>query len=151
MELTVQGVLKSFLESTQKIPEEDIAEYNKVVKLMSLGDYKSALDIMEKLSKKYVFNTVFLKTLAACHQELENYYLAVITYQVAYSLSPEDNLDCLYYAGICLYKADELEKSRVMFESFLASDFSNEDFKKRAQLYVNKINKLAATTPTQPD
>lgn len=142
MDKGLKDLCEKLISSIGNPTEEEIATYDKVVKLMKVGNYQDAMPMVEELCKKYPFNTIFLKTAAACHQELKDYHNAILLYNVSHLLFPADNLDCLFYCGVCHYKSSQFPEAKAMFEEFVASNFSDETVKKRAQLYLDKLNNI---------
>jgi tetratricopeptide (TPR) repeat protein len=139
MKNTITEVLNKYVDSITKLSEDDTKLYKNVVKFMNVGDYNSALKIIEDLCKRFPFNTIFLKTMASCFQKQERYEAAIMSYRTAYLLIPDANQDCLYFIGICHYKKGDFAEATTYFSDFLSKDKGNEAHKKRAALYLKKM------------
>lgn len=139
MQNNVTSIFQKYLDSISKISDDDIKLYKNAVKFMNLGDYNSALKSVGDLCKRFPFNTIFLKTMAACFQKQEKYQAAIMVYKTAQTMIPDSNIDCFYFCGVCYYKIGEFEAARNSFLDFLSKDGSDDIQKKRAKLYLSKI------------
>ena len=139
MENQAADILKTYIESVSKIDANDEKLYKNAVKLMNIGDYDSALKLIDNLCKRFPFNTIFLKTMASCFQKQEKYQAAIMVYKTAHILIPKANVDCLYFCGICYFKLGEFKLAQSCFLDFLSGGGVNDIHKKRAALYLNKM------------
>lgn len=135
----VVEVFKKHIDSIRRVDANDEKLYKNAVKFMSVGDYDSALKLVDNLCKRFPFNTIFLKTMASCFQKQEKYQAAIMVYKTAHILIPNANLDCIYFCGVCYFKIGALKEAKSCFLDFLNKNSGNEMHKKRATLYLNKM------------
>jgi tetratricopeptide (TPR) repeat protein len=101
--------------------------YNLAVKKCEIGDFQNALPIFQ-----------YLKAIASCFQNLEQYMEAYMYYQSAFVVDFNNNQDCLFYMGFCAIKMQKPDQARDLLNQFIKAN-SGHEFEKKAKLLLHGL------------
>ncbi len=117
--------------------------YNVATKRFLIGDYKTAYACYYVLSTHNPLDSLYIKSLAGCAQKQKEYEQAFYYYRFAYELN-NNEIECIFYAAICLFYLRDYEFSLIHFQDFLQVE-TNQESKliKRTNEYIAIINKIS--------
>jgi len=124
--------------------EEQKFLYNLAVKNFKTGSYRRALPVFQFLVMEDNRNFIYLKSLAACYHALNDYWLALITYEQCLDFNSVDSLECNYYIGMCYFELASYASAKTAFQSFLDGSPNNDAFEKKAKLFLDAIEQMDA-------
>ena len=125
----------------QLTPDELTYLYNLGSRYMQANDYAKATPIFQFLVSINTTNVLYVKGLAGCSQASGDFVSALFSYKFAYILDIANNVDCLFYAGVCLYKMEQFVRAKTEFENFINSPGADTDMAEKANLYLGAIAK----------
>jgi len=117
--------------------------YNMGAKKCEIGDFQNALPIFQFLVLFKPAETLYMKAIAGCLQNLEQYMEAYMYYQSAFMAKMKDNPDCLFYMAFCAIKLQKNDEALNLLNHFL-KDNPNHELEKKAKLLLNGLQKVAA-------
>jgi tetratricopeptide (TPR) repeat protein len=120
-------------------PEEMIYIYNLGAKKCEIGDFENAIPIFQFLLFKDMKNTLYMKSMGGCFQNLERFDEALLCYQSSYILDKKANSDCLFYMGYCALKLKKNEQALEFLTKFCETNPDHELVKK-AKLFMNGLS-----------
>ncbi|MCE2706586.1 MAG: hypothetical protein LW807_05860 [Proteobacteria bacterium] len=113
--------------------------YNLGVKSFQVGDYTKALPIFQLLKGANSTNVLYSKALAGCYHAMGDYMNALFSYKFTYLLDQDNESDCLFYSGTCLYELGKFEQAQKEFVKYTQQKNINVEFCSKAELYLESI------------
>jgi tetratricopeptide (TPR) repeat protein len=107
------------------------------VQYMQLCNYNKALSIFRALVILQPLNILYIKCIAGCLHGQKLFAEASSAYDTSFSLDMQENADCLFYSGVCLFKLKDFNGARDKLTKYLNT--SHTDMRDRAELYLNAI------------
>lgn len=114
--------------------------YNLGAKKCEIGDFQNALPIFQFLTLFKPGTPLYLKAIAGCMQNLEQYMEAYMYYQSAFMVDMKNNQDCLFYMGFCAIKLQKNEQAVELLTQFL-KDNPGHEYEKKAKLLLHGLQK----------
>jgi tetratricopeptide (TPR) repeat protein len=116
--------------------------YNMVVERFYVGNYQEAERMMQIIYDTHTnLPSQYLKTYAAILQSLTKYEQALSIYQQAQEIEYPQQNECLFYAGVCLFKMKFDQQARDYLQQFIQEGNNNSKIISRAKLYLKLIQK----------
>lgn len=114
--------------------------YNLGAKKCEIGDFQNALPIFQFLTLFKPGTPLYLKAIAGCMQNLEQYMEAYMYYQSAYMVSKTQHSDCLFYMAFCAIKLTNNDQAIELLNQFLKFNPGHE-LEKKAKLLLHGLQK----------
>lgn len=114
--------------------------YNLGAKKCEIGDFQNALPIFQFLTLFKPGTPLYLKAIAGCLQNLEEYMQAYMYYQSAFMVGMKENQDCLFYMAFCAIKMQKNEQAQELLTQFI-KDNAGHDLEKKAKLLLHGLQK----------
>ncbi len=114
--------------------------YNLAAKKCEIGDFQNALPIFQFLVLFKPGTSLYLKAIAGCLQNLEQYMEAYMYYQSAFMVDMKNSQDCLFYMGFCAIKMQKNDQARELLTQFV-KDNAGHEFEKKAKLLLHGLEK----------
>ncbi len=93
--------------------------YNLAARHCTTGAYKAAVPLFRFLVSQDTANELYLKGLAGALHGNAEYLSAIIIYDAAYTLFPEQNADLFFYMANCWMSLKRQEIAQKCLEAFL--------------------------------